>query len=131
MQHYSVLFYPRTVLALRLGGQRVFGDHLPVQVLLPLGGNSSLRGSSQDRFLGQATALANAELRFPVGGRLGGVLGWDAGKAWANPPSFDLRGWTANPTVGLRLSMRTFVVRCDVGFGRETTGLYLNFGQLF
>jgi endonuclease/exonuclease/phosphatase family metal-dependent hydrolase len=131
VQHYAVVCYPRTVLALRGGLQRLFGDHLPVQVLLPLGGNGSLRGSSQDRLLGQATAIANAELRLPIAGRLGGVLGWDAGKAWANPSSVDLRGWTANPTIGLRLSLRTFVVRCDVGFGKETTGLYLNFGQLF
>jgi endonuclease/exonuclease/phosphatase family metal-dependent hydrolase len=130
-QHYSVLWYPPTVLALRVGAQRLFGDHLPVQVLLPLGGNGSLRGSPQDRFLGRATALANAELRFSVVGRLGGVLGWDAGKAWEDPSSVDLRGWTSNPTVGLRLVLRTFVVRCDVGIGKETTGLYLNFGQLF
>jgi endonuclease/exonuclease/phosphatase family metal-dependent hydrolase len=131
VQHYSVVCYPRTVLALRGGLQRVFGDRLPVQILLPLGGNGSLRGSAQDRFLGRATALVNAELRLPIAGRLGGMLGWDAGKAWSNPSSVDLRGWTANPTVGLRLSLRTFVVRCDVGFGKETTGLYLNFGQLF
>lgn len=130
-QQYSVLWYPPTILALRLGAQRLFGDRLPVQVLLPLGGNGSLRGSSQDRFLGRATILANAELRFPIVGRLGGVLGWDAGKAWVDPSLVDLRGWTSNPTVGLRLALRTFVVRCDVGFGGETTGLYLNFGQLF
>jgi hypothetical protein len=27
--------------------------------------------------------------------------------------------------------MDTFVVRADIGFGKETTGFYLNFGQLF
>jgi hypothetical protein len=32
---------------------------------------------------------------------------------------------------GLRFYMNTFVVRCDVGFGKETTGLYFNFGQVF
>jgi len=27
--------------------------------------------------------------------------------------------------------MDTFVVRLDVGFGKETTGVYFNFGQIF
>jgi hypothetical protein len=36
-----------------------------------------------------------------------------------------------NSLVGLRFSMDTFVVRADLGFGKETTGFYLNFGHLF
>jgi hypothetical protein len=36
-----------------------------------------------------------------------------------------------NAVAGLRFSMETFVVRADVGFGRESTGFYLNFGHLF
>jgi hemolysin activation/secretion protein len=131
VQRYTTLFYPKTVLALRLGGQRVFGDDLPVQVLLPLGGNSTLRGSPQSRFLGNAAALGNAELRFPILGRIGGVVGLDAGKVWSDPSSIDFHGWTVNWGVGLRLFMNTFVVRLDVGFGNETTGVYFNFGQLF
>jgi endonuclease/exonuclease/phosphatase family metal-dependent hydrolase len=131
VQCYTTLFYPKTVLALRAGGQELFGSDLPVQVLLPLGGNTSLRGSPQDRYLGKSSVLANAEIRFPIFWRLGGVLGLDAGKVWATLGDFDLRGWAVNPTAGLRFIMNTFVVRFDVGFGKGYTGIYFNFGHLF
>jgi outer membrane protein assembly factor BamA len=130
-QHYTELLMPKTVLALRLGMQGLTGDDLPVQVLLPIGGSTTLRGSPQDRYLDKVAAVANAELRFPVFWRFGGVAGFDLGKVWGELKDFDLHRWAVNPVAGLRFYMNTFVVRCDVGFGKETTGLYFNFGQVF
>jgi outer membrane protein assembly factor BamA len=130
-QHYTELLIPSTVLALRLGMQGLMGSDLPVQVLLPIGGGSTLRGSPQDRYLDKVSAVANAELRFPIFWRFGGVAGFDFGKVWRELKDFDLHRWAVNPVVGLRFYMNTFVVRCDVGFGKETTGLYFNFGQAF
>jgi endonuclease/exonuclease/phosphatase family metal-dependent hydrolase len=130
-QAYATLFFPKTVLALRCGAQELFGKDLPAQVLLSIGGNSSLRGSPQDRFLGPSSVLANAELRFPIFWRLGGVLGLDAGRVGESLSELSFRGWAVNPTVGLRFIMNTFVARFDVGFGKETTGIYFNFGHLF
>jgi len=126
-----VLFYPKTVFALRFRGQNLFGEGLPVQALFPLGGNQTLRGSPQDRYLDKSFLLLNAEVRFPIVWRLGGVVGWDAGKVWPSLGRFDLKGWASNPTFGLRLAMRTFIVRLDVGLGKDSTGVYFNFGQLF
>jgi outer membrane protein assembly factor BamA len=130
-QHYTELFTPKTVLAVRLGMQGLMGGGLPVQVLLPIGGGSTLRGSPQDRYLDKVSAVANAEVRFPIFWRFGGVAGFDFGKVWGELKDFDLHRWAVNPVVGLRFYMNTFVVRCDVGFGKETTGLYFNFGQMF
>lgn len=130
-QHYSILFYPKTVLALRLGVQGLIGSDLPVQVLLPIGGNGTLRGYPQDRYLDKTAAVFNAELRFPIFWRFGGVLALDAGKVWNSLASIDLNRWALNPTAGLRFYMETFVVRLDVGFGNETTGFYFNFGHIF
>ena len=130
-QHYTELFIPKTVLALRLGMQGLTGGDLPVQVLLPIGGSTTLRGSPQDRYLDKVSAVANAEVRFPIIWRFGGVAGFDFGKVWGELKDFDLRRWAVNPVAGLRFYMNTFVVRCDVGFGKETTGLYFNFGQVF
>ncbi|MCX6601920.1 MAG: hypothetical protein NT025_10240, partial [bacterium] len=107
------------------------GDDLPVQVLPSIGGNSTLRGSPQDRYLDQAAALANAELRFPIWWRFGGVAGMDAGRVWHNVKELSRRDWASNPVFGLRFYMDTFVVRVDAGLGRETTGLYFNFGHAF
>src|ERR1035437_2724229 len=39
LQNYYTLFYPKTVLAVRFGMQSVFVNDLPVQLLIPLGGN--------------------------------------------------------------------------------------------
>ena len=131
VQHYFLLFYPKTVLALRLGVQDLIGKELPIQVLLPIGGSSTLRGSPQDRYLDKTAAVFNAELRFPIFWRFGGVAALDAGKVWSSPAKVDLKRWAMNPTAGLRFYMETFVVRMDVGFGKDTTGLYFNFGQIF
>jgi len=131
MQRYSSLLSNKVVLALRLGMQGLAGSELPVQVLLPIGGNSTLRGSPQDRYLDKTAALCNLEIRFPIYWRLGGVVGADAGKVWKDISRTDLTRWASNPLAGLRLYMDTFVVRLDVGFGRETTGFYLNFGHIF
>jgi outer membrane protein assembly factor BamA len=130
-QHYTELFMPKTVLALRVGLQGLTGGDLPVQVLLPIGGSSTLRGSPQDRYLDRVSAAANAELRFPIIWRFGGIIGLDLGRVWSKVNQIDLTSWAANATAGLRFYMNTFVVRVDVGFGKETTGLYFNFGHVF
>ena len=130
-QSYTVLFYPKTIFAFRLGAQSILGENLPVQLLLPLGGNSTLRGSPQDRFLDKSHLLLNAEIRFPIFWRFGGILGLDTGKVWPSLGDMNFRGWITNPTIGLRFYMKTFVVRLDIGLGKESTGFYFNFGQLF
>jgi hemolysin activation/secretion protein len=119
------------VLALRFGIQSLGGEDLPVQVLLPVGGNNTLRGYPQDRFLGKTSAVFNAELRFPILWRIGGVVGFDAGKVWNSLGEIDLTRWATNPTIGLRLYMKHFLVRFDIGFGKNSTGMYFNFGHIF
>lgn len=130
-QWYAIINPPKTILAFRTGIQEVSGDDLPVQVLSSVGGSNTLRGSPQDRFLDNVSGIFNAELRYPFFWRFGGVLGLDAGKVWPSLDRIDFTRWTVNPTLGLRFYMDTFVARADVGFGTESTGFYLNFGQLF
>ncbi|HTY10222.1 MAG TPA: BamA/TamA family outer membrane protein [Bacteroidota bacterium] len=131
LQYYSPLFLPATVFAARFLGEGVFGNALPVQMLSSIGGNLTVRGSPQDRYLDNLGSVVNAEVRFPLYRRLGGVVGFDAGKVWNAFSDLDLARWAANPVTGLRLYMDTFVVRLDIGYGREATGVYFNFGQLF
>jgi outer membrane protein assembly factor BamA len=131
LQTYHQLLFPGATLALRYSTVVVQGENLPVQVLLPVGGNSTLRGSPQDRYLDQVAAVANAEFRFPIYKRLAAVAAVDAGRVFHSLSQYSLARWAVNPTAGLRLVMETFVVRLDVGFGKETTGFYLNFGQIF
>ena len=111
--------------------QTLSGSNLPVQVLLPIGGNNTLRGYPQDRFLDKTSIILNAEIRFPIYWRLGGVFGMDAGKVWSSIGKINLKNWSDNPVFGLRFYMDTFIIRLDVGLGKETTGFYLNFSQTF
>lgn len=130
LQNYQTLFPPRTVLAARVLFQSVSGSDLPVHAYSSLGGNRTLRGYPQDRFLGTRTLVANAELRFPIYWRMGGVLGWDGGRL-LDKSAGGVSPWETNLVAGLRLYMDTFVVRADIGFGPEQTGFFLNFGHVF
>ena len=131
LQSYSKLFYPTTILALRFNFQNAYGDKIPIQNLLSLGGNQTLRGYPQDRFLDKIAAAANAELRFPIYWRFGGVAGIDLGRVWNKNSEIGFTGWHMNPNFGLRFYFETFIVRLDVGMSSETTGFYFNFGHIF
>jgi len=134
-QNYLILLKPRIILASRLVGQIIFPDNVPIQLLLPIGGNNTLRGLPQDRYLSASTLIINNEIRFQIWWRFGGIVGLDIGgtgsttdyEFW-NP---QLSGWIVNPVLGLRFYMDNFIVRFDVGFGNEITGVYFNFGHIF
>lgn len=130
VQGYRRLF-GRSVAAGRLTVQTISGNNLPVQSLLSVGGTNTARGIPQDRFLDRTSVTGNFEWRFPVVWRFGGVLGADAGRVAASPDRLSFREWSINAVAGIRLFMDTFVVRLDIGFSRETSGIYLNFGELF
>ena len=134
-QNYLTLFEPQIVFASRLVVQIIYPDNVPIQLQLPIGGNNTLRGLPQDRYLSASTLIFNNELRFPIWWRLSGIAGLDVGATgsttdyefWAQ----QLSGWIVNPVLGLRFCMDNFIVRFDVGFGSETTGIYFNFGHIF
>jgi outer membrane protein assembly factor BamA len=131
VQVYREFMIPGLIGALRVVGQAEHCDGAPFWMFIPLGGTSSLRGYAMDRFLGKATALVNAEIRWPIYKRLGGVCFLDAGNASTSLNDFRIDRFRSAPGIGLRLAFDTFVVRGDAGFSSEGGGLYLNFGQLF
>ena len=90
-----------------------------------------MRGYPQDRFLDKIAAVANAEFRFPIFLRFGGVAGIDLGRVWNKNSEIGFSGWHKNSNFGLRFYMETFIVRLDVGMSSETTGFYFNFGHIF
>ncbi len=130
-QQYIPFEFLHSVLAFRAGMESVSGQDLPLQVLVALGGGNNLRGSVIGRFADRTGAVANFEWRIPLVWRFGAILGADAGRVWPAPGKICFRSWAANPVIGLRFSMDTFVVRGDVGLGTESTGFFLNFGHVF
>jgi outer membrane protein assembly factor BamA len=131
LQHYTTFLNSTFILASRFGIQSVYGDNLPIQVLLPIGGDDTIRGFPQDRFLDKTSAVINVELRFPFYWRFGGTIGLDAGKVWQSINKMNFTDWAYNPTFGVRFYFDTFVVRADLGISKETMGIYLNFGHIF
>jgi len=131
-QHYITLFKPNFVWANRIILQTI--TDAAYQLQLPIGGNNTVRGLPQDRYLSTSTALINSEFRFPIWKRLGGIAGLDIGSIgsfFCDSYRESDPGWIINPVLGLRFYMDNFVVRFDVGFGSENTGIYFNFGNIF
>lgn len=131
LQHYTTFLNSTFILASRFGIQSLSGDKLPIQVLLPIGGDDTIRGFPQDRFLDKTSAVFNTELRFPLFWRFGGIVGLDAGKVWKSIAKINFTNWAFNPTIGGRFYFDTFVVRADLGVSKETMGIYLNFAHIF
>ena len=65
IKYFTVPVLTNPVLAFRAGGERVFGK-FPFFETAYLGGASSLRGFSSQRFAGDASVFGSAEIRLPV-----------------------------------------------------------------
>jgi outer membrane protein assembly factor BamA len=75
--------------------------------------------------------LFNLEYRFPVWKKLGGNLFLDAGNVWPSLAEVDFGQSVFDAGWGLRYYLENFVARFDMGFSREGTGIYFNFGHVF
>jgi hypothetical protein len=125
-------------LALRAGGERVWGDY-PVQEAAFLGGGESLRGYSRDRFAGDASVYGNAELRSSLGtanlgvarGNLGVIALADAGRVYFNGSSQG--DWHTTVGGGLWFSLldHAYTGTVIVARGDDGTRTYLKFGLPF
>lgn len=108
-----------------------------------LGGASTIRGLSKDRFIGKGTFLSNNELRwraldFTRGGRQSSIIlssFVDAGRVWADgvDPGSTLHDLHYGYGGGVRLAYGpSFVVSTDYArSGQSTSGLYIGLGYLF
>ena len=100
-----------------------------------LGGRSSIRGLSLDRYQGTVKLLGNAELRWrflSIGEfEIGTVAGVDVGRVWARLGTSDVGPFHVGSSVGLRLAWsHHLVVRADVGLTPEQS-FFLDFGEMF
>lgn len=128
-QQYNEIIVKNLVMALRIKAETTRGGlNSSTFILLPVGGSNNLRGYALDKYRFTMMILANGELRFPIWWRFGGIVGVDY--ATGILPNDDSKS-LINAVGGLRLLMDNFVVRADVGFSKDETGFYLNFGHLF
>lgn len=105
-----------------------------------LGGNRTMRGFRQNRFVGSVMTLANAELRWTFGhltawGQRFGFIAapfFDAGRPYDSLGELSLRGWRASYGGALRIAWNlATLVTIDYGVSSEDTGFYINFNHIF
>ncbi len=135
-------------LALRVGGKKVWGDY-PFLESAFLGGpgrvgvgqgEGPVRGLRKNRFAGDASLYANAELRLAVArvnvlvpGEFGLFGAADVGRVFYAGDPDDAGDWHNGTGGGLWLSLleRRTTLSLAVMKGRDITGIYLRAGQVF
>ena len=126
-------------LALRAGGQKVWGDY-PFHEAAYIGGPRTLRGYRENRFGGDASAYGNAELRVGVcrlkvilPGQFGLFAAVDAGRVFLHADPSGADSWHAGAGGGIWMSFidRLQTVSVAIMHGDDMTGVYLRSGFMF
>ncbi len=137
---YFTFHWPLTVtFANRIWFRNSSGD-APYWILPRMGGDQTLRGFPDKRFINENYLLINTELRswlgrFPIlKTEFGGAFFLDAGRSFGNE-DFDQLTEDILLTGGLSgfmsLFTEDFFLRGDLGFSREGYGIYVGVGFLF
>jgi hypothetical protein len=125
------------VLALRAGGKQTFGTY-PFHEAAFLGGGSTLRGWTEQRFAGDAALYGNAELRaylsdvfIVLPGELGVFALADAGRVYVDGESSD--AWHSAFGGGLWVAFldRANTITVAYASSRERGGVYVHLGFMF
>jgi len=105
-----------------------------------LGGFRSLRGYTQDRYIGPVYMLMNAELRYTFYDftiwkqniRLGLKPFVDAGRSYSKPSDTTFKGFKVGGGIGAMIVWNlSTVISLDMAFGSEGDAFYMEIGQQF
>lgn len=134
-RRYQSLGSPRHVLAIHGLASAVngcSGEDVPAFLRRSLGGGSTLRGFSRDRFAGDRLLALSAEYRFEVFRAWELAAFYDVGKAWGGPAALTTNGFANSYGLGFRFKAADQVlVRLDLGRSPEGTRAHLKFGYSF
>lgn len=138
------MYYPkyngRFITVVRLAGDQTVGHRVPFLEQSILGGETTLRGYGQNRFIDKSYLLLNLEERIRL-------FRWEIFNVmadWEVAPFIDLgavmstlvearvRSFEFNPGLGLRTVVRPNIVgRIDVGIGKEGPAVFVGLGYPF
>lgn len=108
--------------------------------ILVLGGERSIRGFREARFLAPAVALVNLEMRARLTDfkflnqhvSLGLNPFYDFGSVWDRPGDFNFREWRGAPGIGGRIAWnQSTILRLDFANSREGSQFFFGFGHIF
>jgi len=142
-RYSQIRFDARKYIDLNRDGKSVFALHSRVQAtggdvpfldLADLGGREIMRGYYQGRFRDKHSVQFQAEWRQHIRGRFGFVLFSGIGEVWSSMDEINLNNIKWAGGGGLRFNLNPgdpTNIRLDFAAGRETSGLYLTFGEAF
>ncbi|HYM20169.1 MAG TPA: BamA/TamA family outer membrane protein [Candidatus Kapabacteria bacterium] len=124
-------------LALRMNAAKLFGEH-PFYESAFLGGASSLRGYYSNRFAGEESILASADLRIEaaslsvfVPSKIGILLFADAGRVYVDNDFSNLWHTSFGGGVWVAPVSREHTIVLTIGHSSEATQMYLTTGFAF
>lgn len=130
-QYVSV--FSSHVLALQAYGRSTSGD-VPYQLLSFLGGSSMMRGYYEGRYRDFDMMIFQMEHRIPVWWKFGLVGFGGLGDVASHTRGFRLRDFKISAGFGVRYLFvpdEKLNLRLDFGFGKDSSGLYVNFLEAF
>ncbi len=110
------------------------GGAVPFQEMPAIGGPSLLRGYYEGRYRDRALLAAQAEYRFPLCWRLGGVLFGGVAQVGPSYVQMSFDRLKAAGGIGLRfrvLEPERINFRADMGFSPEGTEFYVSIGEAY
>ena len=118
-------FWKYPIVAFRLRAE--IGENLPVYEKFHIGGMGTLRGYSENEFIGEEVILGSFELRLPLDKKFLTYLFADTGQIRNEGSSIYKTGW------GFGIRMKTIIgfIRLDYGIGDEGGQLYFGMGEGF
>jgi hypothetical protein len=105
-----------------------------------LGGERSIRGYREARFMAPTIGLVNLELRsrfydfrmFNQHFTLGANVFYDFGTVWDSPSKMSFTNWVGAPGLGARIGWnQSTVLRLDFAQSREGSQFFFGFGHIF
>ncbi|WP_287497673.1 hypothetical protein [Pandoraea sp. CB10b_02] len=128
--HYT-RFRERDVLAVDVYGKFSWGD-VPWSMMPTFGDGKHMRGYFLGQYRDRNMLTAQVEYRLHLTGRHGMVVWLGAGAIADRPGNLASAHWLPNGGVGYRFEFKPRVnVRFDVGFGRQTRGVYFQINEAF
>jgi len=106
----------------------------PFYNLSPVGGDEILRGYAKNRYRDLNFMGTQAEYRFPIWWRLGGVTFAGVGDVFNSMNDINYKYLKFSYGAGLRLNLNkkeNVNIRVDYGFGLNSQGFYLSIGEAF
>jgi len=121
----------RDVLAFDVFGRFSWGD-VPWNMLPVLGEDDRMRGYFIGQYRDRNMLTTQVEYRWHIAGRHGMVFWGGAGAIAPKPGDLFSATWLPTAGVGYRFEFKPRVnVRFDVGFGRQTRGVYFQINEAF